>query len=203
MMLRTLLAAGFACLLSVTVVADPLPAPISPIVHLNASCTGFVIQPGMLVTAGHCISKLSGHHLALSNGEAVEGSLSMFSSPSFADDIAVIKFAPVGSQETLPLHCGPLPPVGTPIHMTGFPGSYGLATVWGRIAGDPRMFPSTWGRAKAAINISSFGGFSGSPVMNEAGKVVGILVGSMSDNRTLAVMVPAKRLCEFVGAEYV
>lgn len=203
-MLRTALAALFGCLLSVAVAADPLPPPVSPIVQLNGGCTGFVIQPGMLATAGHCVKAFGPvNELLFSDGSTVIGTVVMFSSASFADDIALIKFSALGGQEPLPLYCGPLPPVGTPIHMTGFPGGYGLATVWGRVAGAPRMFPSTWGRAKAAINISSFGGFSGSPVMNEAGHVVGILVGSMGDNRTLAMMVPSYRLCEFIGAEYV
>lgn len=181
--------------------ADPIPAPepISPVVQIDGNCTGFHIGGGRIVTAGHCISKMSGFKVLLSDGREVGASLVMYSEPRRGDDMALLRVS-VGGIESLGLSCGAPPAVGTEIHMTGYPGGFGLSTVWGRVASAPRDYTPIGGwRDAIPINISSFGGFSGSPVMTADDKVIGILTGSLVENKNLAMAVPAYRLCEFIG----
>lgn len=200
MLSRIAAALGVLILSSGAIAADPIPAPVSPVVQIDGNCTGFHIGGGRIVTAGHCIDKLGGFKVVLSDGREVGATLVIYSNPRTGDDMAMIKISV--EPDALSLACGPPPAVGTVIHMTGYPGGYGLATVWGRVAGTPREYEGVW-RDAIPINISSFGGFSGSPVMTEDGKVIGILTGSLVENKTLAMAVPVYRLCELIGHKWV
>ena len=201
-MLHRLAAALAAlCLSTVGISADEPKPSISPVVQLNQSCTGFHIGEGLIATAAHCISKLADHDVALSDGTVVKGTLFFLSRAPHGDDLAVIKIDTIAAQETLTLSCGSPPPVKAAIYMTGYPALYGLATVWGRVASETRGFVGYW-RVALPINISSYGGFSGSPVMLESNdRVIGVLVGSLPENKTLAVAVPAYRLCGLLALE--
>lgn len=181
--------------------ADPIPEPVSAVVHVNGNCTGFHIGGGQIVTAGHCIVNMTGHKVVLSNGAEVTAKLVMFSDPRLGDDMALLRIAPKDELRSLPLACGPSPTAGVEVHMTGYPGYYGLSTVWGRIAGGTRLFKDFW-RDAIPVNISAFGGFSGAPVMAADGRVVGILVGSLAGAHDLSVAVPAYRLCEMIGRDW-
>ena len=201
MLIRFVAALAALCLSTVGISADEPKPSISPIVRLNQSCTGFHISEGLIATAAHCISKLTDHDVELSDGTVVKGTLFFLSRAPLGDDLAVIKIDTIAEHESLTLSCGSPPPVKTAIYMTGYPAVYGLATVWGRVASETRGFVGYW-RVALPINISSYGGFSGSPVMTEGDDlVVGVLVGSLPDNKTLALAVPAYRLCGLLALE--
>jgi S1-C subfamily serine protease len=199
MFLRALAAAAVLLFATVGTNADPVPEPISPIVKIDGGCSGFSIGEGRIITAGHCISKFGGFEIELSDGSKVMGTLAMFSNPRLADDMAVIQVSV--DIPALEVECGPSPAVGTRVHVTGYPAYYGLATVWGTVAGTPKEFGGAW-RDGLPINISVAPGYSGSPVLTEEGKVVGILVGGMQVNMSLAIASPSYRLCELIGKDW-
>ena len=204
----TRLAAALAalCLSTVGISAEqpkPPPAPLSPVVHIEG-CTGFHLGEGMIVTAGHCVTKLNGYEVILEDGTKLKGDLMFYSNTrNGGDDLAVIRITPPDHLKELELWCGATPPAGTNVHMIGYPGFYGLAHVWGKIAGGLEIYDGYWWRGAFKINISAFGGFSGSPVMaTETDLVLGVLVGGMNGQMDLALAVPAYRLCELVGQEF-
>lgn len=204
-MLARIIAAAIAVVcLSAATVASPIPPPLSAVVQIDGNCTGFHIGGGRIVTAGHCIGKLAGFKVAVEGGATYAGTLAMYSSHRFADDLAVIRVPELANVAALQVSCGASPPAGTDVHMSGYPGVYGLATVWGKVAGLPRGYAAigAW-RDALPVNISSYGGFSGSPMMTEDGKVIGVLVGHVREAHTLAMAVPAYRLCEMVGQDWV
>lgn len=200
-MLNRLAAALAAIVFSATgIAADvpvPPPKPASPFVELVEGCSGFHLGDGYIATAGHCITKLAGHVIRLSDGREVTGNLALYSTESGYDDLAVIRVAGLGNIGAVHLRCESTPAVGDDVHMTGYPAVYGLATVWGRVAAAARPVPP-WRRV-IPLNIAAFGGFSGSAVLDRSERVVGVLVGMMSSQNNLAFMVPATRLCELVG----
>ena len=189
----------FTCLLPFPTNADSVPEPLSPVVQIDGGCSGFSIGDGRIVTAGHCIGKFTGFKIELSDGRVISGSLVMWSDPRKADDMAIIQVS-----EDIPaveIDCGPAPVVGTKVHITGYPGFYGLATVWGNVAGSAKGFKDAW-RDALPINVSVAPGYSGAPVMTEDGRVIGILVGGLTANMSLAFATPAYRLCELIGDDW-
>lgn len=210
MFVHRIIAAAIAVLFSVApIAADPMPPvvkPLSSVVQIitssGGSCTGFHIGGGRIVTAGHCIDGLSGYTVIFSDDTSAKGRLIMFSDARMADDMAVIKISAFENMETDALYCREAPAVGTAIRITGYPGGYGLSTVWGLVAGASRAYDGAW-RDAIPVNVSVAPGFSGAPVYDHVtGKVIGILVGALGTNASLALMTPGYRLCEFIGADY-
>jgi V8-like Glu-specific endopeptidase len=207
MLYRALVAAAALLWATTSISADepkaPPPSPVSPVVHIEG-CTGFHLGNGMVATAGHCITKLAFYDVVLEDGTKLKGSLMLYSNTILGgDDMAVIKITPPAHLKELDLWCGPTPPAGTNVHMIGYPGFYGLAEVWGKIAGGKQVYESYWPRGAFKVNISAFGGFSGSPVMATGSDLVlGILVGGLNGQMDLALAVPAYRLCDLIGKEF-
>ena len=205
MFIRFLAAAAVLLFATVGTNADPVPEPLSPVVRIDDGCTGFSIGPdpsgigSRIVTAGHCISKFGGFKVELSDGRVISGSLVMWSDPRKADDMAIIQVSV--DIPAVKIDCGPAPIVGTKVHITGYPGFYGLATVWGNVAGSAKGFKDAW-RDALPINVSVAPGYSGAPVMTEDGRVIGILVGGLTANMSLAFATPAYRLCELIGEDW-
>ena len=204
-MLRALVAAVALLCAATSIDADELPpAFLSPVVHINGNCTGFSIGGGMIVTAGHCVSGLDGYKVVLEDGTELAGVLMLYSNTRVGgDDLAVIRVSPPDNLQDLDLWCGQTPPAGTEVHMVGYPGFYGRAEVWGRIAGGEQPYQGYWERGAFKVNISAFGGFSGSPVMATGSDLVlGVLVGGLNGQMDLAIAVPSHRLCDLVGREF-
>ena len=165
------------------------------VVRVNDGCTGFYLGDGLVATAGHCISKLGGQKVAF-NDTVMTGTIAILANARVGfDDIAIIKINSI-PHESVTLACEGYPKIGDEVHMTGYPGTYGLATVWGRVASEPDT-TDIWPNV-IKINISAFGGFSGSPVFDADENVVGILVAGLKDQSNLAIMVPVRRLCVFL-----
>jgi S1-C subfamily serine protease len=205
MLIRAIAAAAVLLLATTGTFADPVPEPVSPVVRIDDGCTGFSIGPSpdgvgtRIVTAGHCIKKFDGFKVELSDGSVISGMLVMWSNPRRADDMAIIQVSV--NIPAVKISCGPAPIVGVKVHITGYPGYYGLATVWGNVAGKAAGFKDAW-RDALPINVSVAPGYSGAPVMTEDGHVVGILVGGLTANMSLAFASPAYRLCELIGRDW-
>ena len=205
-MLRAIVAAVAILFATTSIEADEpkySPVPLSPVVHIEG-CTGFHLGDGMIATAGHCVTKLDGYKVVLEDGTVLKGTLMLYSNTRVGgDDLAVIRVSPPAHLKELDLWCGQTPPAGTDVHMVGYPGFYGLAEVWGKIAGGKQSYDGYWPRGAFKVNISAFGGFSGSPLMATGSDLVlGILVGGLNGQMDLALAVPAYRLCDLIGREY-
>lgn len=200
---RTVFAA-LALLLAVPAVADG-PVSISnpvilknPIVQSSNGCTAFYVGDGLMVTAAHCVFSKFTQQFTFTDGTTTTGTLAFLANVETGhDDIAVFKIsdAPILA---LKIDCS-VPVVGSLVHMTGYPGLYGRSTIWGRVASEGPPRPLGPWPAVIKVNISAFGGFSGSPLMDESGAVRGILVGAIGAQPNLALAVSAVRLCQLMG----
>ena len=135
-------------------------------------CTAFSIneQEGNWATARHCADYAAelGHSVTILNQPAYVVFVDQFY------DVAVYQ-APKAKMPALKL--GKAPTVGDPISIMGFP--YGLpelVTVWGRVAA--RHVPITGYNISDILDITVAGGNSGSPVLSEKGRVIGIVWGA-------------------------
>lgn len=168
-------------------------------------CTAFSIGDGLFVTAGHCLGPIvngDGKQFnVIIEGKSYPTQVVLYSNEELGmDDFAVLR-----ASATVPplwLGCFTDPKPGDSIEMSGFPGGYvdaGPITVRGYVAGRPTTWTPYWRRPGVPINIAAQGGFSGAPVLNEYGAVVGILVGGIPEQRSLAFMTPIKRVCQALG----
>lgn len=180
----------------------PYAPPKDPIVMAGDGCTGWYIGNNLFVTASHCVE---GPNMVFTfkDGSQVKGKLAILSNLYAGfDDFAVFKATDsVGYSLSLAMKCDTVPNIGDSLHMTGYPGGkggIGRTTMWGRAASEVQPQHGLW-PGVYTVQISSLGGFSGSPVMNEAGKVVGILVGSEPENKTIAFVQPIGKLCGILG----
>jgi S1-C subfamily serine protease len=178
---------------------------LSASVWLSNGCTGFFIGDGLYVTAGHCVAIGKEPPGIVFQGETVPTKVVVYSNEGAgSDDLAVLRVVRDLHLPALWLGCHAKLDVGDEIRVTGYPSEYvdrgrGPITVWGRVAGGPATWKPTWHRDIIPLNVSVFPGHSGSPVVNKFGAVVGILVGGIPEERSLAVMTPISRVCAMLG----
>lgn len=186
---------------------DILPVkPLSAIVDLQTAagghiCSGFYVGDGLMVTASHCVSDFAPFYKAqFRDGSIAVARIAVIANVEEGfDDFAILRLTTRDNRpiNSLSIQCD-VPDIGDEIHMAGFPGDEGYTVVWGRVS-QPLHAWAVWKRPIFGINISSYGGFSGSAVMNTKDEVVGILVGSEPGNKTLAVAVPMAKVCTMLG----
>lgn len=183
-------------------------------------CTGFLVAPDLMVTAGHCLNKINYHNRAWIFG--YDHTRSHESMPSFESDhvyytkevlqweedkMARRDFALVRLDRAVTV-ASPLkfrkygePSVGTSLAIIGHPN--GLPT---KISADAEILENDVNAYKT--NLDSFGGNSGSPVFNlYSGEVEGILISGATDFLpNFDTHIPCKevnRKKDNEGAEYV
>lgn len=206
--MRTFVAAAVACLFAATAIAAPVP-PFSPIpqtlsstVMVNGGCTGWSIGNDLIVTASHCLKDDGSRpKVKFSNGKTgLAAVVYLAAIDEGGDDFAVLRLHvdPDGYMPPLSIDCKSKPAIGTDVYMTGFPGGdrlgIGEFTSTGKIA---RALAPFWKWPHAiGVEIPAFGGFSGSAVRRVSdGMVIGILVGGLPEQRTIAFMIPTTKLC--------
>ena len=193
-----------------TLAADKGIIKHDAIVNFEDGCTGFHIGDGLIVTAGHCAIGASTKAFYFRDGQRGGATVALSSNPLTGfEDFAVFRASNAEAINAVHLDCGATIIEGMAVRMTGYPGvskkegsdGFGRATVWGRVAAS-EILPSDpwWRKPVLRVNISSMGGFSGSPVFSErSNKVIGILVGSMNDNHSLAFVQPLAPVCAMLG----
>ncbi len=183
-------------------------------------CTGFLVAPDLMVTAGHCVNKINYHNKAWIFG--YDHTRAHESLPSFKreyvyhtkevleweeDKVIRRDFALVRLDRAVTV-AKPLKfrkygeaSVGTQLAIIGHPN--GLPT---KISADAEILENTVNAYKT--NLDSFGGNSGSPVFNlYTGEIEGILISGATDflpnfeSDPLCNKVNRKR--DYQGAEYV
>ncbi len=181
-----------------------------------ADCSGFLVAPDVLVTAGHCITSqedCDGYQWVfdykLSLGEITPATLrpeNVYSCQSIINrsggflknDYAVIKLDRASDREPLKLL-----PVGESVNkndslvMIGFPNGIPMkVTDGGKVLSQRQR--------KFSTNLDAFGGNSGSPVISaETGLVVGILDSGEDDFILEPTCASLNRLTDSKGGEWV
>jgi V8-like Glu-specific endopeptidase len=176
-----LLASVLTACASIPPVAKPSPSDQAASVRLlrldydgdgamDGYCTAWALVPRVWATAGHCADNEDGGvtvPFVMTRGVPAEGHWVAVMTPESGVDAAV--FTSTASGPGLPLAVT-VPAFGDRVHYIGFPeGHYGVYE--GLWAG-----PDNTEGGEVMFTGFAWGGASGSPVMNEAGEVVGILV---------------------------
>ncbi len=148
--------------------------------------SGTIWRDGIAVTAEHTIRGYDEVTVVLPAGEKTKASVS---GRDPGTDIAVLKFAPSSAAATLAddAHAR----VGEVVLSVGRRGSEGLATTYGVVSaiGGPWR---TWQGARVdrwlRLDLNPFTGFSGGPIVNASGEVLGI---ATSGPRRSVVTIPS------------
>lgn len=163
-----------------------------PVVWVSPGCTGFYIGEGFYVTAGHCVQ---GDFMLLSDDDsAVLAEVVAFEQPGADRDFAILSSADASPMPGLTLACDTKPHIGDHVSTAGFPGGVGYVAVTGEVASDERPAPPDWEHDIFWIAAPILPGNSGGPVVNEAGEVIGIVVG-MHYPSDFVIVQPIDAVC--------
>jgi S1-C subfamily serine protease len=191
-------------LLALTILAPSSGATLLPsVMPLRAEiegvertfCTAFAIneQEHLWATAKHCVEAALDEEWEMRIGGGF--AYPIYLTPG-GDDVAVIQAERAGEALSLAFEA---PSVGQAIRIQGYP--YGLpirVTVTGTLAG--RMLPIA-GQFSDVLDINVAGGNSGSPVMNEDGRVIGVLWGRFVQS-SHALAVPWETLQRLISGYF-
>jgi len=164
---------------------------------IAAFCTGFLVGPDLVVTAGHCIDQTDvtstsfvfhfamfdafNPQLTYSTDNVYTGSSIVGRVWTATNDWAIVKLdRPVTASGALPFKIRRTDVVqpGTPLGVIGHPAGLPLKLAYGPATVVSDSAPTNFFRA----NLDTYGGNSGSPVINaETGLVEGILVRGATD----------------------
>jgi len=152
----------------------------------HVAAGGVMWTPGVVVTADHIIEHEDNITIALPNGEEVKGTLA---GRDPGTDLAVIRidnkdvpFAHVGESAALR--------VGQLVVAVARPGGEGLAASIGivsAISGSWRTWRGGTLDAHIRTDLTLYPGFSGGPLVDVTGKVVGINTSGLSRGHSLAI----------------
>lgn len=166
-------------------------------------CTGWYVGNGLVVSAGHCVlgdvDKAVTMLFTKTDGtvQKAKGHVVAWGHPAFTYDYSVIKLFDDVDAKPMSLDCKADLYVGREVFMTGYPLGGVETTLTGRVS--TKAFKAPFGgfeaRKLVGINISSVGGFSGSPVTDAAGDVLAILVAGFPMQPSLALALPVSELC--------
>lgn len=218
---RTFIFAAFAAV-SLAAIAEtpetpetPAAAPVSATVRVGDAerffCTGVLISPSLVLTAGHCVggAPIGGDEYPISigvtDGKTYNGFVALASHPDGGFlDVALIRLHDeVPGLVEAKLRCDPTPlPVGTEIRAEGYPGGLegSKLVAWGRISAVPyRLAVATpWATSIYVAQMPIGKGDSGGPVFDPEGRVFALMVGHNSAQPGWAVLVPIAPLCKIL-----
>lgn len=172
-------------------------------------CTAFFVGDGTFITAGHCLrDKETRFAVQVSNENGAtqvrQVDTFMASPPDNfnANDFAVVYVDPELTKDLAPLalDCGYKPKLGDAVSVEGFPEDLGRISVTGQVAAAKETKWSGWSKPLIRMAIPISYGNSGSPVTHD-GKVVGIAVGVLPNNRTLSAAQPISAYCKIFKAK--
>ncbi len=184
-----------------------LEPPTSPVVRIVNTkgvtfCTGFLVAPRYIATAGHCLVDETDYHAVTDNGIEIDLKPAIVADSDFGmADFALAFMTGLKAEKwkAAPMDCsGEKYPVGTEVYTRGFPGGEDVEiTSKGFINGALHPDPSNWIRGVYTAQMPVFYGNSGGPVWNAAsGEVLGILVGTQPMQRAWSYIQPIKPVCE-------
>lgn len=195
-----------------------LPAPVvdetawNPVVRLSNGCTGFYIGDGVFLSAGHCMGEAKAWSIGTDNAKGAKKTIAVdtmiYSNPAdwSGQDTAIIYTNPILTKGMKPvsLDCsGTVWPIQTPIATEGFPEDYGRNYTVGVISAKASPWKAGkggWYKDLYRTQLPVSYGNSGGPVFNtDTGKVIGVLVGVLPNNRSLSAVQPIDFACRVLG----
>jgi S1-C subfamily serine protease len=159
--------------------------------------TGIHWQQGVIVTADHTLDRDDGITITLPDGRSLPATVAGRDSST---DIAILK-ADVGDLPTAGIGDSATLKIGHIVLAIGRPGEHGLAASWGAIS----ALGASWrtgagGQVDQLIrpDLTLYPGFSGGPLIDARGEVVGVNTSGLSRSLTLAI--PTSTVSRVVGA---
>lgn len=162
--------------------------------------SGVHIGDGLVLTAAHVVAgvKDAAEVKVRDEGGAIHEAEILWQAK--ANDVALIRIKGHKDIAASELSCE-VPKVGMDIHGYGNPLHQENWNVYGKVAGTPRKV-GPWAEI-IPLNMAILQGQSGGPVFNDAGKVVGLMVGYMNgqqgDWTSFSVMVPSSVVCTLMA----
>ena len=154
--------------------------------------TGFIVSPdGLIVTNYHVIQKAFPAHVKLANGDIYDRIDVVEWDPR--RDLAVIKI-PGFNLPTVVLGDSDRIEVGSPVVVIGNPLESDLNISYGLISG----ILVQEGQRQVQMSAPIYSGSRGSPAFNEAGKVIGVAVSSLTEGQRLNFAVPINYVQELL-----
>jgi len=158
--------------------------------------SGFLIgRGGYLLASHHQVEGATGLTAWFQDGTAYPASLL---SVSESLDLALLQI-PVEGGEPLAFDPKDSPKVGAPVIALGCPLGLSHSASQGIISARERRFG---GMRLLQTDVAINPGNSGGPLLNQEGKVAGVIVGVLPDARGIAFALPAKEARRFLGATF-
>jgi S1-C subfamily serine protease len=162
----------------------------------NATGTGFMVAPDLMVTAAHVVADASAISIRF-GGASVEGAVLGFNELA---DLALIRLDAAVTGHEFQFQATD-PPIGTDVAALGFPRGESLTLTKGIVSGLDRDVDFGSGlignmlQTDTAINP----GNSGGPLLNLEGKVTGVVSASKKNSEGMSYAVTAPRVIQAVS----
>ena len=171
-----------------------LPGSVVKLILEAGHGSGVHIGKGYILTAAHVVANAKTVKIKTDKGDTGEAEVLWINA---ARDVALIH---TGTKlQSSRIACKSLP-AGTMTRAIGNPSNQEFISTWGRVSG--RAIDTPWKTAIVA-DITIVPGMSGGGLFDEAGRLVGILVGTMARGFGAIVpvgyVVPASAFCGMLG----
>jgi len=151
--------------------------------------SGVAIGNRYILTAAHVVGAESEVMLSTSNGGEYAADVLW---ANRAHDVALLRFREDVDTEVSRLNCSSEPAIGQHIEAIGSPGIFEFVHSWGRISKLAHQFQDWKVALVADLNIAP--GSSGGPVIDERGRVIGIVV-AWYPPTSFSIIVPSSAIC--------
>ena len=171
-----------------------LPGSVVKLILEGGHGSGVHIGKGYILTAAHVVSSVQTLKIKTDKNEDGEAEVLWFNT---AHDIALIRTTT--RLQTAEIECKPMAS-GAMARATGNPANQEFISTWGRVSGNAIGTP--W-KVAIVADMTIVPGMSGGGLFDEAGRLVGILVGTMARGFgsivPIGYVVPASAFCGMLG----
>jgi len=175
-----------------TILRETTPSVVLVQTEGGGMCTGFVVGPNLVATAGHCVESLEKTLFLIDIYGNTYAAIPRIDDDS--KDIAILESFNLNHPALI---LGEIPEIGERLLTIGFPG-------YGR--GNQLFEVGYLKRIKEFKNVTLlysheivYRGESGGPVLNEFGQAVGMVVGIEENNNEISIMVSIKDIKTVLG----
>jgi len=170
----------------------------------NGLGSGTSIGNGNILTAAHVVGAESAAKIVLDDGKTVEGRV-VWTSKTY--DVALIHVDGKFNAKRAYIDCRN-PRIGEAVHEDGNPAGMKFIHMSGRVSGNVQEYGPQW-KSAYTVDMSVISGMSGGGLLNDAGELVGVVVGAMDPYEgkndahmavgTIGFVVPSSAVCLLMG----
>ena len=185
-------------------VAVPKASAAVRVVMSNGLGSGTSIGNGNILTAAHVVGAESAAKIVLDDGKTVEGRV-VWTSKTY--DVALIHVDGKFNAKRAYIDCRN-PRIGEAVHEDGNPAGMKFIHMSGRVSGNVQEYGPQW-KSAYTVDMSVISGMSGGGLLNDAGELVGVVVGAMDPYEgkndahmavgTIGFVVPSSAVCLLMG----